>query len=192
MIRNTIFSLTVCCGLVTAGSVESPSGKDIQYLKPTVEVLKTDSMPDIKILSEIRIRNNQVYLTYECDGEYGQQHVKHYTYDRSTRTLHYEKELFKKDNGSYPFFAPFLFEDDKGSLYVYDRDIPSVYTVSADGKARPTGKHLITSSAKIPYALVQQVQQAFYQSPDAYLFIGRKPQGGTQALFLARNLLTRL
>lgn len=187
MIRNIIISVTLCCGFIQAGCLGCSSGKEIPHLQPAVEVLKTDSMPDIQILSEIRVWDNQVYLTYESEGEYGQQHIKQYRYDSDARTLRYEKALFKKDNGTYQFFAPSLFEDDKGALYVYDKDIPSVYTVSADGMAHPTGKHLLTSSAKVPYALVQQVQQAFYKSPDKYLFIGRAPQGGTQALFLSRN-----
>lgn len=187
MIRNMIISVTLCCGFIPAGSLGCSSGKEIQHLRPAVEVLKTDSLPDIQILSEIRVWDNQVYLTYENEGEYGQQHIKQYRYDSDARTLRYEKELFKKDNGTYQFFAPSLFEDDKGALYVYDRDISSVCTISADGMAHPTGKHLITSSAKVPYALVRQAQQAFYKSPDEYLFIGKAPNGGAQALFLSRN-----
>mgnify|MGYP003424479296 FL=1 len=80
-----------------------------------------------------------------------------------------------------------MFEDDKGDLYSFDRDMPSVYSVSADGMAVPTRNSLITTKAKTPYTLVQEVRQAFSKSQDEFLFIGREPFGGEQALLLSRN-----
>lgn len=188
MVRNIIFRIAVGCSLILIGCFVCSSKKGIQEIKTSVEVLCVDSMPDISILSEIRVWDNQVYLTYESKGEYGQRHIKRYIYDNDTRTLNYDKELFKKGNGYYQLFAPSLFEDDKGTLYVYDRNMPSVSAVTAEGMACSTGNHLITTSAKAPYALVQEARQAFYKSQNEYLFIGREPYGGTQALFLSRNL----
>lgn len=187
MIRNFIYRIAICCSCLLAGCLCCSSKNDIQQIKPTVEILQIDSMPDIKILSEIRVRNNLVYLTYESRGEYGQRHVKQYTCNEETGTLNYDKEFFKKDNGYYQLFAPSLFEDNNGVMYVYDRDIPSISIVDADGMANSTGKHLITTSAKAPYTLVQEARQAFYKSSDEYLFIGREPYGGTQALFISHN-----
>ena len=187
MIRNIILRIAIFCSVLLIGCFGCSSKKDTQLIKPSVEILQIDSMPDIKILSEIRVRNNLVYLTYESKGEYGQRHIKQYTYNEETGTLNYNKEFFKKDNGYYQLFAPSLFEDDKGTLYAYDRDVPSVSIVDADGMANSTGKHLISSSAKTPYALVQEARQAFYKSPNEYLIIGREPFGGTQALFSSHN-----
>lgn len=187
MIRNIILRIAIFCSVLLIGCFGCSSKKDTQLIKPSVEILQIDSMPDIKILSEIRVRNNLVYLTYESKGEYGQRHIKLYTYNEETGTLNYDKEFFKKDNGYYQLFAPSLFEDNDGVMYVYDRDVPLISIVDADGMANSTGKHLITTSAKAPYTLVQEARQAFYKSSDEYLFIGREPYGGTQALFLSHN-----
>ena len=84
-------------------------------------------------------------------------------------------------------FIPSLFQDNQDSLYVFDKTIPSVCSVTPEGLAMPIGKHLITTSSKVPYAIVQEARQAFYKSPDAYYFIGREPKDGKQALFLSRN-----
>lgn len=185
MKRNIIFSIAVCCSFI--GFMGCSSGKEKQHFQPTVMNLKMDSVPDIKIMTEIRVWDNKVYLTYESKGEYGQRHIKQYTYNQSTQTLNFDKELFKKDDGYYQLFAPSLFDDGEEGLYVYDRDMPSVYSVSSNGVANSTGKHLITTSAKTPYSLVQEARQAFYKSTDEYLFIGREPFGGEQALFLSLN-----
>lgn len=185
MKRNIIFSIAVCCSFI--GFMGCSSGKEKQHFQPTVMNLKMDSVPDIKIMTEIRVWDNKVYITYESKGEYGQRHVKQYTYNQSTQTLCYDKEFFKNDDGYYQLFAPSLFDDGEEGLYVYDRDMPSVYSVASNGVAKSTGKHLITTSAKTPYSLVQEARQAFYKSTDEYLFIGREPFGGEQALFLSRN-----
>ena len=168
-------------------AVGCSANRDIKYVSADLQVIEVDSMPDIKILSEIRVRNDQVYLTYESKGEYGQRHIKQYVYDNKFQSLSYDKELFKKDDGCYQLFVPSLFEDDKGDLYSFDRDMPSVYSVSADGMAVPTRNSLITTKAKTPYTLVQEVRQAFSKSQDEFLFIGREPFGGEQALLLSRN-----
>ena len=168
-------------------AVGCSANRDIKYVSADLQVIEVDSMPDIKILSEIRVRNDQVYLTYESKGEYGQRHIKQYVYDNKFQSLSYDKELFKKDDGCYQLFVPSLFEDDKGDLYSFDRDMPSVYSVSADGMAVPTRNSLITTNAKTPYKLVQDDRQAFSKSQDEFLFIGREPFGGEQALLLSRN-----
>lgn len=168
-------------------AVGCSANRDIKYVSADLQVIEVDSMPDIKILSEIRVRNDQVYLTYESKGEYGQRHIKQYVYYNKFQSLSYDKELFKKDDGCYQLFVPSLFEDDKGDLYSFDRDMPSVYSVSADGMAVPTRNSLITTKAKTPYTLVQEVRQAFSKSQDEFLFIGREPFGGEQALLLSRN-----
>ena len=168
-------------------AVGCSANRDIKYVSADLQVIEVDSMPDIKILSEIRVRNDQVYLTYESKGEYGQRHIKQYVYDNKFQSLSYDNELFKKDDGCYQLFVPSLFEDDKGDLYSFDRDMPSVYSVSADGMAVPTRNSLITTKAKTPYTLVQEVRQAFSKSQDEFLFIGREPFGGEQALLLSRN-----
>ena len=168
-------------------AVGCSANRDIKYVSADLQVIEVDSMPDIKILSEIRVRNDQVYLTYESKGEYGQRHIKQYVYDNKSQSLSYDKELFKKDDGCYQLFVPSLFEDDKGDLYSFDRDMPSVYSVSADGMAVPTRNSLITTKAKTPYTLVQEARQAFSKSQDEFLFIGREPFGGEQALLLSRN-----
>lgn len=168
-------------------AVGCSANRDIKYVSADLQVIEVDSMPDIKILSEIRVRNDQVYLTYESKGEYGQRHIKQYVYDNKFQSLSYDKELFKKDDGCYQLFVPSLFEDDKGDLYSFDRDMPSVYSVSADGMAVPTRNSLITTKAKTPYTLVQEVRQAFSKSQDEFLFIGREPFSGEQALLLSRN-----
>lgn len=177
----------LCASVVVLAVVGCSANRDIKYVSAELQVIEVDSMPDIKILSEIRVRNNQVYLTYESKGEYGQRHIKQYVYDNKFQSLSYDKELFKKDDGCYQLFVPSLFEDDKGDLYSFDRDMPSVYSVSADGMAVPTRNNLITTKAKTPYTLVQEVRQAFSKSQDEFLFIGREPFGGEQALLLSRN-----
>ena len=177
----------LCASVVVLAVVGCSANRDIKYVSAELQVIEVDSMPDIKILSEIRVRNNQVYLTYESKGEYGQRHIKQYVYDNKFQSLSYDKELFKKDDGCYQLFVPSLFEDDKGDLYSFDRDMPSVYSVSADGMAVPTRNSLITTKAKTPYTLVQEVRQAFSKSQDEFLFIGREPFGGEQALLLSRN-----
>ena len=187
MKRNIIFRIAVCCSFILIAFIGCSSGKETQHFQPSVMNLKMDIVPDIKIMSEIRVWDNQVYLTYESRGEYGQRHIKQYTYNHSAQTLNFDKELFKKDDGYYQLFAPSLFDDGEEGLYVYDRDMPSVYSVSSNGVANSTGKHLITTSAKTPYSLVQEARQAFYKSTDEYLFIGREPFGGEQALFLSLN-----
>ena len=78
MKRNIIFSLAVCCSFI--GFMGCSSGKETQYFQPSVMNLKMDSVPDIKIMSEIRVWDNKVYLTYESKGEYGQRHIKQYTF----------------------------------------------------------------------------------------------------------------
>lgn len=187
MIRNLYLKSIMCASVVVLAAVGCSANRDIKYVSAELQVIEVDSMPDIKILSEVRVRNNQVYLTYESKGEYGQRHIKQYVYDNKLRSLSYDKELFKKDDGYYQLFVPSLFEDGKGDLYSFDRDMPSVYYVSADGMAIPTRNNLITTMAKTPYILVQEVRQAFFKSPDEFLFIGREPFGGEQALLLSRN-----
>lgn len=187
MIRNLYLKSIMCASVVVLATVGCSANRDIKYVSADLQVIEVDSMPDIKILSEIRVRNDQVYLTYESKGEYGQRHIKQYVYDNKFQSLSYDKELFKKDDGCYQLFVPSLFEDDKGDLYSFDRDMPSVYSVSADGMAVPTRNSLITTKAKTPYTLVQEVRQAFSKSQDEFLFIGREPFGGEQALLLSRN-----
>lgn len=187
MIRNLYLKSIMCACVVVLATVGCSANRDIKYVSADLQVIEVDSMPDIKILSEIRVRNDQVYLTYESKGEYGQRHIKQYVYDNKFQSLSYDKELFKKDDGCYQLFVPSLFEDDKGDLYSFDRDMPSVYSVSADGMAVPTRNSLITTKAKTPYTLVQEVRQAFSKSQDEFLFIGREPFGGEQALLLSRN-----
>ena len=187
MIRNLYLKSIMCASVVMLAAVGCSANRDIKYVSADLQVIEVDSMPDIKILSEIRVRNDQVYLTYESKGEYGQRHIKQYVYDNKFQSLSYDKELFKKYDGCYQLFVPSLFEDDKGDLYSFDRDMPSVYSVSADGMAVPTRNSLITTKAKTPYTLVQEVRQAFSKSQDEFLFIGREPFGGEQALLLSRN-----
>lgn len=187
MIRNLYLKSIMCASVVVLAAVGCSANRDIKYVSAELQVIEVDSMPDIKILSEVRVRNDQVYLTYESKGEYGQRHIKQYVYDNKFQSLSYDKELFKKDDGYYQLFVPSLFEDDKGDLYSFDRDMPSVYYVSADGMAIPTRNNLITTMAKTPYTLVQEVRQAFFKSPDEFLFIGREPFGGEQALLLSHN-----
>lgn len=187
MIRNLYLKSIMCASVVVLAAVGCSANRDIKYVSADLQVIEVDSMPDIKILSEIRVRNDQVYLTYESKGEYGQRHIKQYVYDNKFQSLSYDKELFKKDDGCYQLFVPSLFEDDKGDLYSFDRDMPSVYSVSADGMAVPTRNSLINTKAKTPYTLVQEVRQAFSKSQDEFLFIGREPFGGEQALLLSRN-----
>lgn len=187
MIRNLYLKSIMCVSVVVLAAVGCSANRDIKYVSADLQVIEVDSMPNIKILSEIRVRNDQVYFTYESKGEYGQRHIKQYVYDNKFQSLSYDKELFKKDDGCHQLFVPSLFEDDKGDLYSFDRDMPSVYSVSADGMAVPTRNSLINTKAKTPYTLVQEVRQAFSKSQDEFLFIGREPFGGEQALLLSRN-----
>lgn len=187
MVKNLVTVISLGCCLILTGCLASSSAKDVEHFVVTAKKIKIDSIPAIKVLSEIKIVRNQVYLTYETGGEYGQCHVIRYNYNEQAETLHFEKELFKKENGYYQMFIPSLFQDNQDSLYVFDKTIPSVCSVTPEGLAMPIGKHLITTSSKVPYAIVQEARQAFYKSPDAYYFIGREPKDGKQALFLSRN-----
>lgn len=161
MTRNMFLKSILCISIVVLTALGCSASRDIKYISADLQVIEVDSMPDIKILSEIRVLNDQVYLTYESKGGYGQRHIKQYVYDSKSQCLSYDKELFKKDDGFYQLFAPSLFEDDKGVLYSFDRDMPSIYSVSADGIAVPTKNHLITTTAETPYTLVHEARQAF-------------------------------
>lgn len=187
MTRNMFLKSILCISIVVLTALGCSASRDIKYISAELQVIEVDSMPDIKILSEIRVLNDQVYLTYESKGGYGQRHIKQYVYDSKSQCLSYDKELFKKDDGFYQLFAPSLFEDDKGDLYSFDRDMPSIYSVSADGIAVPTKNHLITTTAKTPYTLVHEARQAFFKSQDEFLFIGRNSFDGEQILLLSQN-----
>lgn len=187
MIQKFFTGISLGCCLILAGCLGPSSAKEVEHFVVTAKMIKIDSIPAIKALSEIKIVMNQVYLTYETEGEYGQCHVIRYNYNNKIETLHFEKELFKMENGYYQMFTPSLFQDNQDSLYVFDKTLPSICYVTPEGQAMPTGKHLITTSSKVPYAIVQEAKQAFYKSPDAYYFIGREPKDGKQALFLSHN-----
>ena len=125
MTRNMFLKSILCISIVVLTAVGCSASRDIKYISAELQVIEVDSMPDIKILSEIRVLNDQVYLTYESKGGYGQRHIKQYVYDSKSQCLSYDKELFKKDDGFYQLFAPSLFEDDKDPFdkdLLWDRD----------------------------------------------------------------------
>ena len=99
MVKNLFTVISLGCCLILTGCLGSSSAKDVEHFVVTAKKIKIDSIPAIKALSEIKIVRNQVYLTYETGGEYGQCHVIRYNYNEQAETLHFEKELFKKENG---------------------------------------------------------------------------------------------
>lgn len=149
--------------------------------------LEVDSLPDIAKISEIRFHKNDIYLTYETRGGWGQQFVSRYGIDPDKMAMVFEKEYFKKDNGYYQVFAPLLFTDAEGSLYVSGRDEPSVYHVNSNGCAQSNGDHVITYGASTPHEMVMESRQVFHKAPHEYLFIGRQPKDGVQGLYLSHN-----
>lgn len=149
--------------------------------------LEVDSLPDIAKISEIRFHKNDIYLTYETRGGWGQQFVTRYGIDPDKMAMVFEKEYFKKDNGYYQVFAPLLFTDAEGSLYVSGRDEPSVYHVNGDGCAQSNGEYVITYGASTPHEMVMEARQVFHKAPHEYLFIGRQPKDGVQGLYLSQN-----
>lgn len=188
MIRNICFRTILCIGIVIICGWGCSTDRDIKYFKARLQTIEVDSLPEIKILSEIRVFNGDVYLTYEVKGEFGQRHVKCFSYNTPNKKMNFIRELFKKDNGYSQLFVPVLFEGDKNSLFVTERDNPVVNTVSTDGLAVRTDDYIISTTAQVPYPILLEARQAFYKASGEYLFIGREPQGGSQALFYSRNL----
>ena len=90
----------LCASVVVLAVVGCSANRDIKYVSAELQVIEVDSMPDIKILSEIRVRNNQVYLTYESKGEYGQRHLKQYVYITSSSLLVMIKNFSRKMMGA--------------------------------------------------------------------------------------------
>ena len=136
--------------------------------------LAIDSLPPIKNLTEIRIRGRRVLLTFDLRGGYGEQSVWAYSLDAGQRRLCFEREYFPQEDGYYRFFAPVLCEGEGDTLCVTERDNPTVYRTTPDGQAERKGERILSSSARIPYPLVMDVRQLFWQAPHTYLFPGRE------------------
>lgn len=186
MMRTICLKMLVCTVMIpfSCGCFNQNGHKVISAELVKLEV---DSLPDIAKISEIRFHKNDIYLTYETRGGWGQQFVSRYGIDPDKMAMVFEKEYFKNDNGYYQIFAPLLFTDAEGSLYVSGRDEPSVYHVNGDGCAQSNGEHVITYGASTPHEMVMEARQVFHNAPNEYLFIGRQPKDGIQGLYLSHN-----
>lgn len=178
-IKSVVLAGFVMCLLACQNKVD--------IVNAPTQLLSIDSIPDIKHLTDIRFHNNDVLLTYESRGSYGQQFVRQYVYDNKKAELKYKRSLFRNDNGQYDFYIPILFSDNKNDLFVVDREMPTVYKVSDEGQAITTGDVVISRESKTPYPIVMDARQVFQKSLREYLFVGREPNGGAQSLFLSKN-----
>lgn len=174
-----IIMIPVCCGCSNRNGYKVKSADLVR--------IEADSLPDISKILEIRFHKDDIYLTYETKDSWGQQFVSRYGMDADKVSMIYEKEYFKKEDGYYQVFAPVLFTDAEGSLYVSGRDEPSVHRVNSDGSAQPYGDYIITYGANTPHEMVMEARQAFHKAPHEYLFIGRRPKDGIQSLYLSQN-----
>ena len=186
MIR--IIYLKMVASLVMIFSCWGCSNYD-KYSITEVDLLRiqTDSLPDISKISEMRLHDEELYLTYETQGSWGQQFVSRYSMDFNEGMMHFEKDYFKKENGYYQFFAPLLFTDTESSLYVSGRDELSVYLVSSEGIAYNNGDYIMTNDSNVPYEMVMEARQIFHYAPHEYIFIGRKPKDGMQGIYHSDN-----
>ncbi len=149
-------------------------------------VMLIDTVPCIKILQDLRIVGNKLYITYEEPNSWGQMIFCSYDIDYKNNSLLRRRVYFKKDNGSYGIFFPITFWDDKYNLFVVERDDPHIYMVLSDSLCK-TDNALITETSHVPYEMALNVRQAFYKSKDEYYFIGRQPLNGCCGIYHSCN-----
>ena len=150
-------------------------------------VMSIDTVPHIKILQDLRIVGNKLYITYEEPNSWGQMIFCSYDIDYKNNSLLRRRVYFKRDNGSYSIFFPITFWDDKYNLFVVERDNPHIYMVLGDSLCK-TDNALITEKSHVPYSMSLNVRQAFYKSKDEYYFIGRQPLHGCCGIYHSHNI----
>ncbi|MBP3839044.1 MAG: hypothetical protein IKH15_04575 [Bacteroidales bacterium] len=148
----------------------------------TWSLLKVDSLLYIKNIQEIKLLHDELYITYEFPGGYGDQLLKSYSINWETRTMHFTKEYYKRKNGTYVFSVPITFWDENGKQFVTERSHPYIYEVRKD-TLRRNGEAIISSKSECPYELVLEVKNPFIFSKGKYFFVGRQEKNGHQAIF---------
>lgn len=148
----------------------------------TWSLLKVDSLLHIKNIQEIKLLHNELYITYEFPGGYGDQLLKSYSINWDTQTMRFTKEYYKRKNGTHVFSVPITFWDENGNMFVTERDNPYIYEIKKD-TVRRNGKAIISSKSECPYELLLEVKYPFIQSNGKYIFIGRQKKNGHQAIF---------
>lgn len=148
----------------------------------TWSLLKVDSLPHIKNIQEIKLLHDELYITYEFPGGYGDQLLKSYSINWKAHTMHFTKEHYKRKNGTHVFSVPITFWDEYGNIFVTERNNPYIYEVRKD-TLRRKGEAIISSKSECPYELVLEVKYPFIQSEGKYIFVGRQQKNGYQAIF---------
>lgn len=148
----------------------------------TWSLLKEDSLLHIKNIQEIKLLHNELYITYEFSGGYGDQLLKSYSINWNTHTMHFTKEYYKRKNGTHVFSVPITFWDEYGNIFVTERSNPYIYEVRKDTLHR-NGEAIISSKSECPYELVLEVKYPFILSKGKYCFVGRQEKNGHQAIF---------
>ena len=153
----------------------------------TWSLLKVDSLLHIKNIQEIKLLHNELYITYEFPGGYGDQLLKSYSISWNTQTMRFTKEYYKRKNGTHVFSVPITFWDEYGNIFVTERSNPYIYEVRKDTLYK-SGEAIISSKSECPYELVLEVKFPFILSKGKYIFVGRQEKNGYQAIFSSTTL----
>lgn len=148
--------------------------------------LKADKLPTIKNIQKMELLNNELYITYEYPGSFGDQILQSYHINWDTQCMLFTKEYYKRKNGTYIFSTPTTFWDMQGNMFVTDRNSPYVYEVRKDTLVR-NGDAILSSRSNCPYQLILEIKHPYMQSKGNYIFVGRQAKNGFQAVFRSIN-----
>lgn len=150
----------------------------------SMEALDIDSMPQISHIIDMKLQNDTLFLTYENHEEMGQQFLKAYLYDHNKKKLTLIKEMCRMDNGYYQSYMPGIILNPYGGLELVGKDECKIYNVDHNLYITPTHRHLTGAELKMPFALTSYVTDVSKIDSDRYVFIARKPRGGSQSAFI--------
>lgn len=147
-------------------------------------LLKVDSIPTMKIMTNTQVVGNRFCITYEAPKRWGSQLMRTYFMDEGTMSLRFEHEYFRNPATSNGIDYPILFQDSIGDAFVMDCTYPLVYKLDLNKHTmQNTHKFVFSAKSKVPYAMALNVPFACSKSENEYYFVGRQPKMGIQAVY---------
>lgn len=167
----------------------SPSGAKLTVKFKRLNVAG-ESLPAIRHISDMKMKDDTLLFVYECNDGYGQRIMRRAILNPSTCELSIGHELGKRANGYYVSYMPFPFIAVDGSLRVISQDNGEIYQIENDTTLVSMKQNLIGDNSVIPFAISHYVQDLFMAATDLYVFRGREPNGGRQFVMTA-NVATQ-
>lgn len=147
-------------------------------------------LPKIQHVIEMKVLADTLFFVYESEEGFGQRILQRATIDKQNHRLVIGSEIGKRDDGYYVSYMPYPFVGADGKMHVVSQDDGGIYNLVHDSVLVRTKIGLF--SIKAPMTMSQYAQDVYSILPNQYIFIGRKPKGGSQYVLSADMTVAKM